>query len=386
MVPARTIAYVRTDVIRSNLESLAAVAEASHAEFHGVVPMVKANAYGHGLEEAGRAASRSKATLALGVAAVEEGVSLRRAGVRKPIWVFSDCAPWTEERVSACMRHGLSPVLHRFEDLAAILKAGSPFRSRGGFHVKFNTGMNRLGIDMADVARVARLLRASAVRGVGVCTHFAMAEEASERLSRFQAARFREVVGALAGHSISYIHGANTAAILNGKALGLGGYCNVVRPGIGIYGYAGRAGERIGLRPALTWVARVVEARRLGRGERVGYGGTYRARGGERQAVLAVGYGDGLSRAVSNKEIMVGRGGRGGVGILGPRGASLRRARVLGLVSMDLTSIEFPARVGEYVCLLGASFSQGELLAGAAASITYESLTSISARVPRIYL
>ncbi|MBI3555355.1 MAG: alanine racemase [Deltaproteobacteria bacterium] len=354
----RVVAEVQLAAIRKNLELLVRTAGAKHVQ--GAAAMVKCNAYGHGLLEVARELERARQTLALGVASLEEGAALRAGGVRKPIWVFSGAAPYDDVTQDAVKRFGLTPVVHNLADLKRLLAV----RRRPDFHLKFNTGMNRLGLEMADIGLVRGMLERARARPQGICTHFASAEEGQAPITRDQISRFREVAAEFSAFSISHIHCSNTAASMGAGTLQLDELCNVIRPGLGLYGYGGT-----GLKPALKLRARVLWTRALRSGEVVGYGGTYRTSSHLEQSVLALGYGDGFLRRLSNCRLIVGG----------------KRVEVLGRVSMDLMSLGMKAKPGSWVTLLGDDQEQGTHMAEAAGTIIYEILTSISARVPRVH-
>lgn len=364
----RTIAEVRLSVIRDNYKRLV-------KGWSGGVPMVKCNAYGHGIVQTARALEALSSVIALGVATLDEAISLREAGVKKPIWVFSECAPFNDELARVLEKFALTPLIHDLDDLKAALKSRHrKLLNAVGIQLKFNTGMNRLGIAVEHAAEARRLLEAANRRAQGLCSHLANSEDPSAAITRTQLRRFGAVVETFSGHAVSYIHCGNTAATLADKKLELSQFCNVIRPGIGMYGYGAKAGELFGLKPALKWKARVVAARELIGGELVGYGTTYKAKGRVAQAVLGAGYGDGLKRLLSNKALLVSSRQR------------LQKAVVMGRVSMDLTSINIRSKPGEWVTLLGEGRRQGEFMAEQAETVVYEILTSISTRVPRIYL
>jgi alanine racemase len=162
---------------------------------------------------------------------------------------------------------------------------------------------------------------------------------------------------------------ANTGAIVHGKALGIDQMCNVIRPGLGLYGYG--ASANVAVKPVLTWWVQILKTRKLDAGERVGYSGTFTAKSTMAAAVLGVGYGDGFLRAHSNGQLWNGK--------LSPR-------RILGRVSMDLTIIEGRGlKVGDWVSLVGENPAQAEKLATQGQTIVYEVLTALSPRVPRVY-
>jgi alanine racemase len=306
---------------------------------------------------------------ALGVATLEEGIELRRNRIQKPIWVFSECTPFREEFAQICARYALVPVLHQFQDLRRCLSYRVRFPNLQ-YQLKFNTGLNRLGIDPSEAGEVRRLLVQTGLGPQGVCTHFAEAENPKSALTRAQVRAFRALVGDF-GHLVgSYIHSANSAALLEEKHLQLGGFCNSARPGLAVYGYGHSPEAAANLEPALTWAARVLIHRRLAAGDRVGYGGTFRAAKPMASSVLALGYGDGFPRLLSNQPLLL-------------DGAT--RRRVLGRVSMDLTVVtgEYPA--DSWVTLIGDGAGQATTLARASKTIVYEILTSISPRVPRVY-
>jgi alanine racemase len=366
----RTVAEINLRQLARNFSILSDYAKRHYQEWKGAVPMVKCNAYGHGIVETAKALKAHAETLGFGVATLDEAIALRGAGIRKPIWVFSECTPFSEEIAKAVLKYRLTPILHSVEDVKVLLKLYRRARLRDlKFHLKFNTGLNRLGIDMSDLQVTRKLLRETGLMPEGICSHLATSENPRSEITRRQVRRFTEVVKDFSAFEASYIHCSNSGGTFSEPALSLGEFCNVIRPGIGLYGYGGRVGARLGLKPVLKWRAQVVRARVLKAGECVGYGATYCAKQKTEQAVIGVGYGDGLHRSLSNQKIRLGQ----------------RDVAVLGRVSMDLTSISLKAKPGSWVTLLGESETQGIQMADAAGTIIYEVLTSISARVPRSY-
>ncbi|MEW6056531.1 MAG: alanine racemase [Bdellovibrionota bacterium] len=370
---SRTVAIVNSRALGYNLKQLIKASEAAHPALVGAVPMVKCNAYGHGLVAVAKKFRQNRKVVALGVATRAEAIELRESGISEPIWVFSDSAPWGDELAGLVSRYRYTPIFHSIEDLrAALAPRYKSLWKRCEFQVKFNTGMNRLGISVEDAGLVRRLVKRSKVRVAGVCSHLACADQPGNAVTRSQTSRFIEVARNFSNDT-SYIHCSGTSAILHGKHLGLGALCNVVRPGIGLYGYAGKEGRSLQLKPALKWVAQVLARRDLKASECVGYGATCRLKSSASQAIIGVGYGDGFKRILSNTKILVGRNGK-------------RHAiDVLGRVSMDLTSLRLDLRPGSWVELLGTDIRQAEIMAKNAETIVYELLTSISQRVPRVY-
>lgn len=379
--PQRTIAWVSLKAIIQNLDILVhASKKREHSKFKGAVPMLKSNAYGHGILPVAQSLEEHENVLALGLATFYEGFVLRKAGVKKPVWIFSDGSPWSEEFTQACESYCLNPIIHSFEDLKTMLRRFPVSRINNlGFQLKFNTGMNRLGIEMSELGEVVRLLKNVKAKPTGICTHFAEAEKPSSSLTNQQLQRFGEVVQAFSEFSISHIHCANSDGILHETQTRVQpSACNVIRPGLAIYGY----GAEKRLKPALRWGAHVLQTRKLKAGEKIGYGGTYKTKQPIQTAVLGFGYGDGMSRRLSNKEVLV---------LVLPKGTKKRKnlrlqwAKVLGRVSMDLLTVQLECEVGDWVVVLGHSKEQATALAQRSETIVYEVLTSIGSRVERIY-
>lgn len=373
----RTVAHVDLDQIVKNFRALVAhAAAAAKSPNMGAIAMVKANAYGHGIVPVGVALERcfkagtstpvSLPYQALGVATLDEALTLRAGGITAPIVVFTDAVPLGDDCEDILERHHLTPVIHTAEDLRRTLRG----RRTYPFHLKINTGLNRLGLDLDEFAAIEDELRThSKGRFQGVCTHFAASDEPTSELTKRQVGRFQAVLSLLGDGVPPCVHMANTGAIVHGKALGIDQMCNVIRPGLGLYGYG--ASANVAVKPVLTWWVQVLKTRKLDAGERVGYSGTFTAKSTMAAAVLGVGYGDGFLRAHSNGQLWNGK--------LSPR-------RILGRVSMDLTIIEGRGlKVGDWVSLVGENPAQAEKLATQGQTIVYEVLTALSPRVPRVY-
>lgn len=355
--------------------------------------MLKADGYGHGSVWAARKLQGLPGLYGLGVATFEEALALRKAlkrashGLR--VLVFAGAAPWTEEKGRLCEKNGLTPVIATDGDWREFLKGGWP--PRLSYELKFNTGMNRLGLSLDQASSLVKDLarRPAQWRPDGIFSHLAMAESPESRLSRAQLDRFIWLRRVLAtAFPSARFHLANSAGIWNARRFGLERLTDAVRPGLSLYGIPPWKGApRRGLEPVLTLDAPVIHVHRLKPGESVGYGGAFTvaaagsgARGGPRAgdsrlatvAILAGGYADGIHRSLS---------GRGAAWIHG------KLMRFAGNVSMDLSAITCPAgtRRGERARVLGAGidpWAQAE----AAGTIPYELLTSITPRVKRIHV
>lgn len=331
-------------------------------------PMVKANAYGHGEVIVARVAE-SVGVSALGVALVEEGVRLREAGVMAPILTFS---PLNDESAAAAREHCLTPVITRFEDIEALGKVGKPV----GAHLKFNTGMQRLGFDASDLARLKMELQSRPwLKIEGVCTHLTHGEEASEAggRSQTQLKRFIEMCKDFPGARHAH-KSASLASLMENHNDAIG-----ARPGIGIYGLP-HDGRLIGagLKPVLTWKTQLATVHTVEKGENASYSARWTASRRSVVGILPLGYGDGYMRALSNKGVVLFRG---------------VRVPVVGSVCMDYTLVDLtdavsggPAQAGEDVVLIGdqkgVRIDVAEL-AELAGTISYEVVTAISARVAR---
>ncbi|MEY4547699.1 MAG: hypothetical protein RL685_3894 [Pseudomonadota bacterium] len=379
--PADSVRPTRAEIslshLRHNLTELARIAGSP------VWSVLKADAYGHGAKAVARTLERA-GSRGICVALIEEGIELREAGVVAPILVMGGHYgnAWPE-----LLRHELTPVLSRMDQVRSLAEE---VRERGGaahgVHIKVDTGMARLGVPLAELESFAEVLcQHPELRPEGLMTHFASAESDAEfvelQLDRFErATRQLEQLGL----RFRVRHAANTAALLTHPRARL----DLVRAGIGLFGMA--PGVHVvttpgvaaaALRPVMRVRSEVISLRTLGVGASVGYGATFRATRESRIATLPMGYGDGLSRALSNRGQVLVRG---------------RRAPIVGAVSMDLTSVDVTdipgVTIGDEVVLLGSQDGpcgsdtlSAEEIAAHTGSIAWEVLTGISRRVPRFY-
>ena len=366
----RSRAWVEVDggAIRRNLELVRSHVGAGTR----IVPMVKCDGYGLGAGLVVEALAPAR-PFAYGVATVDEGRALRALGVRAPVLVFCPVAP---DELARMARARLVPTISEPESLRVLAKAAL---HAGGtvplpFQVEVDTGMGRSGFALPDAAQwwaeVRRVVASPVLRLLGVFTHLHSADAADLGSARRQIARFDDFVASVEGiPSDALLHVANSAA-----ALRLGsGAANAVRPGIFLYG--GSVGDGAPTPETVAALrARVVMVREAAPGATVGYGATYRARGRERWATVAVGYGDGLPRELGNAGWALLRG---------------RRSPVVGRISMDTAVVRVAGdvAVGDPVTFLGgdggAEISLGEL-AELAGTIAHQVLTGLSARLPRI--
>lgn len=340
--------------------------------------MVKANGYGTGAAWAARTLADQKGLYGFGVASMEEGAEVRAALGRSPVpvFVFSDTAPWTEEVGRYCLKHGLSPVLVSREDVERFIAQGWAKRLR--YEIKFNTGMNRLGVDFEDIPRVATLISRlpHGSHPTGILSHMAIGDRPSHALSREQRSRMGWIMEVFASASpMAKFHFANSSGLWNLKRWKLDTHTHAVRVGISLYGippWSGAPDHGVSLVGRIS--ARVLQVRTVHRGQSVGYSAYYKPAHSVRVATLSAGYADGIVRALgcmhSNPKLKH------------PKGPGY-----LGRVSMDLTAVPVGPRVkpGDSILLMGPEHSMWDL-AHHAGTAPYELLTSLSRRVQRIYV
>jgi len=339
-----------------------------------ILSMVKANAYGHGAAAAARTLASAGGD-AFGVATLEEGVELRQAGIRAPILVLAGAYA---DQLEEFLTHSLIPVVHDLDTTKRLEKALQQRGSTLNVHLKIDTGMGRLGLVAAETAEwVGEVKKLKAIRIAGVFSHFSHAESVEGDYTRQQLDIFNRVVDQLRAENIRppLVHLANSAATIALPAA----YFDMVRPGIMLYGvYPSPAmASQIVLKPVLAWKTKILQLKKVPAGTSVSYGQTFITKRESLIATLPIGYADGYPRLLSNRgEVLIGG----------------QRAAVAGRVCMDLTMIDVTdirnVKQGDEVVLLGrqgdAEISADQIAAWAN-TISYEILTSIGARVPRIH-
>jgi alanine racemase len=335
-----------------------------------LVPVLKANAYGHGAVEIARACNHDRVAM-LAVALLEEALTLRHGGIALPILVLG---AMTREQLALAADNGFVPGVVGPEELAAACEVA---RERDlAIHLKLDSGMGRMGLTDADLTAAAERIRSTPrLRVDAIYTHFANASDAYDPFTERQSETFQRMLTALreAGVEAPLHHTSNSAATMRGF-VAAGDYA---RTGIVLYGAAplDQGGER--LEPVLRWRTEIVRLKTLPPGHGIGYGTTFHTERESRIATLPVGYADGYDRLLSNKgEVLV-------------RGV---RAPVVGRVSMDLVTVDVTdvdgAAVGDEVVLLGRQGTEeisAEEHALKTGTIAYEVFCRISARVPRLY-
>jgi alanine racemase len=337
--------------------------------------VVKADGYGHGAVQVAGAAIAAGADR-IGVATVDEAGKLRQAGVTVPIHVLSEPPPSAAGHV---VRHGLVCALHSRDFALALSKAASVAQTTVAFHLKVNTGMNRIGVEAADAADFVESLRGlPGIAMEGVYTHFATADVPGDWEFDRQVERFSAAIGEMRRRRIDpgIVHAANSAATILHPATRL----DMVRCGIAIYGLHPDAVThgKVDLVPAMSVKARVTQVRRLAMGEGVSYGFTYHASAPTTVATLPLGYADGFRRGLSNGTAVLIRG---------------TRCPQVGRVCMDQLMVEVPrgidVAVGDEAVLVGSQGGKTLTLdeqADALGTINYEVACGYGARLIRRYV
>jgi alanine racemase len=332
----------------------------------GVAAVVKADGYGLGARFIAAALAGRAHCDAFFVARVEEGVALRPIVPAARIFVLDGAPP---DAVPALITHRLTPVLNSLADIAAWNAAAQAARREFDAVLHVDTGMNRLGIPTGELSVLVAESRKrfSALRIVLVMSHLACADDPDAKLNAIQLDRFRTALTLLPSAPASL---ASSGGVLLGKDYAF----DMVRPGLGLYGGNPQPTRQNPFAVVAKLSGRVLQLRRVDKGESVGYGATFLAARPTVIATVALGYADGLMRAIGN---------RGSAAIAGAR------APIVGRVSMDLLTLDVTDMAGvatnSEVEFIGDAISLEEL-ATAADTAAYEILTSLSARAARHYV
>jgi alanine racemase len=360
-----TYLEVNLSQLRQNLEAIR-----THVAPAKVMPMVKANAYGHGID--GVAPFIEPFVDYIGVAIVEEGIHLRELGLRKPILVAGATLP---EQVPLFAEYDLT-LTGSSSDLLDIAEGVSrSTNTRIKTHLKIDTGMERVGVH--DYEAESLILRTSAYRHIeieGIYTHLANAELADKSYSSMQLERFQQVLDIYNRHSLpvpSLRHVCNSGGILNLPEA----YLDMVRPGVLFYGvYPGAEVNRvIEVKPALTWRSRVAFLKRTPPGRPISYGSLWQAEVETGIATIPCGYADGYFRRMTNRAQVI---------------IHQKKYPQVGRICMDQFMVNIgddDIKVGDEVILLGNNIA-AEDLAEWTGTNEYEVMTNISPRVPRVFV
>jgi alanine racemase len=331
-----------------------------------LVPVLKADGYGHGAVELAKRLTTDRVAM-IAVALLEEALELRRAGIALPLLVLG---PLSKEQIAVALEHDVTIGVVGPEELALVCAIA---RERDvAIHLKLDSGMGRMGVTAAELPRVMSLLHAAPrLRIDGIYTHLANTDDAEDSFTETQIANYDGMLARLRENGIEapLHHFANSAATLRG----------LVRPGdfarvgIALFGPRPVTTAAGTIEPVLRWRTEIMRLKELPAGHAIGYGTTFHTTRLSRIATLPVGYADGYDRLLSNNADVLVRG---------------QRAPVVGRVSMDLVTIDvtdiLDAALGDEVVLLGDGITAEEL-ALKTQTVSYEVFCRISARVPRVY-
>jgi alanine racemase len=367
--------YVEIDLARltGNYNAIQA-----HVGDTQVMPILKANAYGHGLVEVARHMV-AIGVERIGVAFLEEGLLLREAGIKLPILVLGGILG---VQVPLFLQNKLSLTASSQEKLQSIDAAAAEMGVTPKVHLKIDTGMERIGVHYynAEILLEASL-KCKHLEVEGIFSHFASSDAADLSSANLQVERFHQVLKFYEDRDIPtpIRHMANSGAVLQLPE----SYLDMVRPGILLYGVypSAEVGQTIPVQPAMSWKSSIVYFKVVQPGHPVSYGATWQSDHEVRIVTVPVGYGDGYFRSMSGQAHVLIRG---------------QRYPVVGVISMDqvMVNIEWDSAYnGDEVVLVGHSgnMEDGERitvedLAAWAGTIPYEVLTNINTRVPRVYL
>jgi len=350
-----------------------------------ILAVVKSNAYGLGAVPISKALQKAGVEW-FGVTCGNEGVELREAGIRKRILVLTGFWPGEEKRLIA---HALTPTVTRLEDVRHLERAAKSARAKTArvpFHLKINSGMNRLGISPSEIdAFASALADCRHIRLEGTFTHFASAEDFSARQTDDQEDLFTKCLARMRelGVSPGIVHLANSGAICARPST----YADMIRPGAILYGYyqsfdppqkGEEVRERLPIEPSLSLRARIITLRDLPAGQGVGYSARFVTARPSRIAVINAGYADGISRQRTNRGCALVRG---------------RRVPLVGAISMDLTTLDVTDRpdvkLGDVVTIYGKDGNDAMVVSDIAreiGTVTSDLLCALGRRVPRYYL
>src|SRR5271154_3196722 len=388
MTMAKTIKFAGRPVwaeisLTAILHNLRAIRKQVGAQ-RKILAVVKSNAYGLGAVPVAKALQKA-GTEGVGVTCANEGVELREAGIRKRILILTGFWPGEERRL---IQNNLTPTVTRVDDLGHLERSAKAAggRSRLRFHLKINTGMNRLGIAADEAECFARkLVECQHIALEGTFTHFASAEDFTARQTNEQEKVFLACLARLRALGVSpgIVHMANSGAICARPST----WADMVRPGAILYGYyqsfdppqkKQEVMGQVALHPCLSLRARIISLRNVPVGQGVGYAARFVTKRPSRIAVINAGYADGVVRALTNRGWALVRG---------------RRVPLVGTISMDLTTLDVTdvpeAVLGDVVTIYGKDGNLEIKVSDVAAEIgtvTSDLLCALGRRAPKFYV
>ncbi len=354
-----------------------------------LMAVVKANGYGHGAIEVARTALQNGAD-SLGVARMHEAVELREAGLEAPILIFSYSPP---DSAQTLIDYELTQTVYSPATAEALAGQAARIGEKIKIHIKIDSGMGRLGLLLDELAggtsrdspaaktvsAVEAISRLVNLEVEGIFTHFATSDSADKFYANRQLVRFMDFLNRLkrAGLRPPVKHAANSGAVIDMPE----SHLDLVRPGIATYGLYPSDGvnqSNVELKPVMTLKSRIIHLKKVPAGFHISYGITYRTKKPATIATVPVGYADGFNRLLSSRGHMLVHG---------------QRVPIVGRVCMDLTMLDVSAlndvKIEDQVVVFGQQGNHAvtaDEIASTLKTINYEIVTSITARVPRVYL
>lgn len=334
-----------------------------------IIGVIKSNAYGHGLIPVAK--TLSSEVFMFGVISTDEGISLREKGIKNPIIVLGPLYPF-EKNFKDMIQYKLIPVISSVNDLKYLSKTKDRIVK---FHLKVDTGMHRIGIPVSGLDSFLNEYKNKNIILDGAYTHLSCAGSDKE-YTQYQIKNFNIAINKIRKKfpSVKLFHAANSSATLLYKEA----HYNAIRPGLCLYGLPPfeNAHKYINLKPVLSWKTKIVFLKKVKKGSRISYCGTFTTKKDSKIATLPTGYADGLPRLLSNKGYALVRN---------------KKVRIVGTITMDMSMIDvtgIDAKIGDEVVLIGTQGSEtitADDMAELAQTISYEIVTGIHPRVERVY-
>ena len=375
----RVWATIDSSAFRKNLTMVSQLCPTSK-----IFPVVKSNAYGHGVEKMAKVAVGSSSNVAgLAVATIQEAIELHSLELGHPILLMNGFV--NQEELSLCIELNFEIVLHAYYQVDLVLEVmqKKPINKTIRFWVKMNSGMNRLGMLADDCQKALTILKSAPNTEIVFMTHLAYADDMNEPESRSftdkQLERFAKAEGIFYKESSENLETsiAASAGILTLPET----HRDYVRPGVMLYGsspLAKRNGEDLGLYPVMTLSSRLISINRVLAGEGIGYNATYVCEKNTKVGTVSVGYGDGYPRSARN-----------GTPVLVKTSSKTFRTKVIGRVSMDMITVDLTGidnvQINDEVLLWGEGLAADEVAAHAG-TIAYELFCKVTKRVPLVYV
>lgn len=339
-----------------------------------MMPIVKADAYGHGVIPVVEALWKCGAKR-FGVALLEEALEIKQVFPELTVMIIGSTQ---KEYAELIVKEDIIAGVFLYEQALALSQVATSLGKTAVIHLKIETGMGRIGFSIAELPDMLRIAELPNLYIEGIYTHLATADHSDLTFAKEQLKRFQELYNLLktAGLEIPLRHVANSAAILQLPE----SHLELVRPGISLYGFSPspQVGGNDSFEPVMSWKAKISQVKTIATGETVSYGRTFQAAYPTKVATIPVGYADGLRRVLSNSGEVIVHG---------------QRVTIIGRVCMDQTMVDVTmiadAKVGDVVTLLGVDGSEridATEMADWLGTISYEVVCGISKRVPRKYL